>query len=178
MMADRLSIRDAIDRAGPILYKTDWIGCLDLSETNILAKYGPRPHGRPQQSIGECPERHRVALDRAIGKDFRLGVQRATVLDWIYAAGVMSSRNHCDPCALDQKLELSKTEKNPVGAPPVVRHRVIRQMLHDLQSGKLTADELRCMKQETMEQEYKASRKVCKEARIDALADAKVEAIL
>jgi ribosomal protein L21 len=168
----RLTITEAIDQAGPVLFGTDWIGQCDAKEIRLLAKYGPKPYGKPHQSIARCPDGYSVALNRAIGKDQRMLVQRATVFDWIRAARVLFDLNHCDAAALDKKLMQARRQKNPVGAPAVARQRVIRQMLDNLRSGKVSATSLKEMKQEIMEQDYGASRKVCKVARIDALAEA------
>jgi hypothetical protein len=169
---DRLTISEAIDRAGPVLFGTDWIGCCDAKEVRLLGKYGPKPYGKPLQSIAQCPPNARVALDRAIGKDQRMLVQRATVFDWIRVARVLLDLDHCDPNTLDKKLMQARRQKNPVGAPAVVRQRVFRQMLDDLRSGRISAAKLQGLKQETMQQDYGAVRKVCREARAEALAEA------
>lgn len=171
-VADRLSITEAIDRAGPVLFGSDWIDRLNAKETLALEKYGPKPRGQQQQSIAVCPRAERVALDRTIGRDMRLGIQRATVLDWIYAARVMMDRNYCDRFLLDRKLATAKLDENPVGAPPVVRQRVIRQMLDDVRSGRISLAKLKALKQDVMKLDYGASRKVCNQARKDAIAEA------
>jgi len=64
-----------------------------------------------------------------------------------------------------------------VGAPPVVQQRVIRQMLEDLRAGAYSADGLLKMKQESMQEQFGASRKVCKQARAIAIAEAKRQSI-
>jgi hypothetical protein len=175
--ADRLTITQAIDRAGPVLFGTDWIGRCEAKEIRLLAKYGPKPYGKPRQSVAPCPPSFRVAVDRAIGRDQRMLVQRATVFDWIRAARVLFDLDHCDAAALDKKLVRARHQKNAVGAPAVVRQRVLRQMLDDLRSGRISAAKLQGMKQETMEKDYDASRKVCKEARDNALAEAERQKI-
>jgi hypothetical protein len=175
---NRLTITEAIDRAGPVLFGTDWIGQCDAKEIRLLAKYGPKPYGKPHQSIGPCPDDYRVALERVIGKDQRMLVQRATIFYWIRAARVLFDLNHCDATALDKKLMQAQCQKNPVGAPAVVRQRVARQMLDNLRSGKISPASLKEMKQEIMEQDYGASRKVCKVARIDALAEAQRQGLI
>jgi hypothetical protein len=174
----RLTITEAIDQAGPVLFGTDWIGQCDAKEIRLLAKYGPKPYGKPHQSIARCPDGYSVALDRAIGKDQRMLVQRATVFDWIRAARVLFDLYHCDATALDKKLTQARRQKNPVGSPAVVRQRVARQMLENLRSGKVSPVSLKEMKQEIMEQDYGASRKVCKVARIDALAEAQRQGLI
>jgi hypothetical protein len=105
-------------------------------------------------------------------------VQRATVLDWVRAARVMTSQFECDAGTLERKLSNIKSEKNPVGAPPVVRERIKRQMLHDLRSAKFSTAELKKIKQDALHAEYGASRKVCAEARIEALAEAERQGLL
>jgi hypothetical protein len=171
--AIRLTLTKAIDHAGPVLFGADWIDRLKPRDAEILAKFGPKPFGRPNQSIGPCPRHWQVKLDRAIGRDARLVVQRATVLDWIFSARVMTSLNHCDQAALDRVLARYRPAKAGKGAPPRVRYRLITQMLEDIRSGKRTADELNAMKEETIAEVYGASRKACKAARIDALAEEK-----
>jgi hypothetical protein len=171
-MADRLSITDAIDRAGPVLFGGDWIDRLDPSEAEILSKYGPQPRGRPHQSIKPCPERFRVALDRAIGKDHRLGIQRATVLDWIYSARVMIGRNLCEAATLNRKLTSSKRTKPGRGRPAALRQRLIRQMVDDIRNGIISAAALKKLKEEALADRYRASRKACVPARTDALSEA------
>jgi hypothetical protein len=169
----RLTLTEAIDHAGPVLFGADWIDRLKPRDCKILAKYGPKPFGRPNQSIGPCPRQWQVKLDCAIGRDARLVVQRATVLDWIFSARVMTSLNHCDQTALDRVLARYRPAKAGKGAPPRVRYRLITQMLEDIRSGKRTADKLNAMKEEAIAEVYGASRKACKAARIDALAEAR-----
>jgi hypothetical protein len=169
----RISLTEAIDRAGPVLFGADWIDRLKPRDAEILAKFGPKPFGRPNQSIGPCPRKWQVKLDRAIGRDARLVVQRATVLDWIFSARVMTSLNHCDQVALDRVLARYRPAKAGKGAPPRVRHRLINQMLEDIRTGKTTVDALEGLKEEAIADVYGASRKACKAARIDAVAEAK-----
>ena len=108
-----------------------------------------------------------------MGRDARLVVQRATVLDWIFSARVMTTLNHCDQVALDRALARYRPTKAGKGAPPRVRLRLITQMLVDIRSGKRTADALDALKEEALAEVYGASRKACKTARIEALAEAK-----
>jgi hypothetical protein len=169
----RISLTEAIDRAGPVLFGADWIDRLKPSQAEILAKFGPKPYGRPKQSIGPCPRDLQDKLDQAIGRDVRLVVQRATVLDWIFSARVMTTLNHCDQAALDRTLARYRPAKAGKGAPPRVRYQLITRMLEDIRSGKRTADELEALKQEAMAEEYGASRRACKAARIAALDEAK-----
>jgi hypothetical protein len=169
----RLTLTKAIDHAGPVLFGADWIDRLKARDAEILAKFGPKPFGRPHQSIGPCPPEWQVKLDRAMGRDARLVVQRATVLDWIFSARVMTTLNHCDQAALDRALARYRPAKAGKGAPPRVRYRLINQMLEDIRTGKRTADALDALKEEAIAKEYGASRKACKVARIAALAEAK-----
>jgi hypothetical protein len=168
----RLTLSEAIDRAGLVLFGTDWIGQCDAKEIRLLAKYGPKPYGKPQQSIAPCPDPYRVALDRAIGRDQRMLVQRATVFDWIRAARVLLDLNYyCDATALDKKLMQARHQKNPVGAPAVVRERVARQMREALRAGGLSVAQFEKLKQEAMQQQFGAGRKACVAARKDILAE-------
>jgi hypothetical protein len=169
----RISLTEAIDHAGPVLFGADWIDRLKPRDAEILAKFGPKPFGRPNQSIGPCPRQWQVKLDRAMGRDARLVVQRATVLDWIFSARVMTSVNHCDQVALDRALARYRPAKAGKGAPPRVRHRLITQMLEDIHTGRRTADALDSLKEEAIAEVYGASRKACKAARMDALAEAR-----
>lgn len=163
---ERLTLSEAIDQAGPVLYGTDWIGECSRKEIDILKKYGPTPYGQPQQSIGPCPRQSAVALDRAIGRDRRMLVQRATVFDWLRVARVMvDGMMHCDPASLEKQLQKSKRQKNPVGAPAVVRERVVRQMREAVRSGQLSLKELETLKEEALRQQFRASRRVCVAAR-------------
>jgi hypothetical protein len=167
----RLTITEAIDQAGPVLFGTDWIGQCDAKEIRLLAKYGPKPYGKPHQSIARCPDGYSVALDRAIGKDQRMLVQRATVFDWIRAARVLLDLNYCDATALDKKLMQARHQKNPVGAPAVVRERVARQMREALRAGGLSIAQFEKLKHEAMQQQFGASRKACVAARKAVLAE-------
>lgn len=163
--AKRLTLSEAITKAGPALYGPDWIGRCDEKEIAVLKKYGPIPYGQQSQSIAPCPPRIAAALDRAIGKDRRMLLQRASVLDWIRASRVMVDVWHCDPISLEKQLKRSRHQKNPVGAPPVVRERVARQMREAVQAKQLTPNQLRLMKEESMQEQFGATRRVCKEAR-------------
>lgn len=169
----RISLTEAIDHAGPVIFGPDWIDRLKPRDAAILEKFGPKPFGQPKQSIGPCPRQWQVKLDRAIGRDVRLVVQRATVLDWIFSARVMTSPNHCDPAAIDRALSRYRPTKAGVGAPPRVRHRVITSMLHDIHTGKMTLDSLEGLKEEALADMYGASRRTCKEALIFVKAEAK-----
>ncbi len=169
----RISLTEAIDHAGPVLFGADWIDRLKPRDARVLAKFGPRPFGRPNQTIGPCPRQWQVKLDRAMGRDARLVVQRATVLDWIFSARVMTTLNHCDQGALDRALARYRPAKASKGAPPRVRYRLITQMLEDMRSGKRTADALEALKEEAVAEVYGASRKACKAALFDALAEAR-----
>jgi hypothetical protein len=166
-----LTLSQAIDKAGPELYGPDWIGQCDQKEIDVLKKHGPAPYGQQSQSIAPCPPRIATALDRAIGKDRRMLLQRVTVLDWIRAARVMVDAAHCDPISLERQLKRSRLQKSPVGAPPVVRERVARQMRQALQSGQLSLNGLRGLKEEAMQEQFRASRRVCKEAKKVVLAE-------
>lgn len=167
----RLTLSNAIDLAGPALYGADWIGKCDQKEIDILKKYGPVPYGQQTQSIAPCPAALAVALDRAIGKDRRMLLQRTTVLDWIRAARVMVDTMHCDPISLKKQLDRSRHQKNPVGAPATVRERVARQMREAVRSKQLSPERLKKLKQEALEQQFGASRKVCVAARQIVLAE-------
>jgi hypothetical protein len=170
----RLTLTEAIDRAGPVLFGADWIDRLKPKDAKILAEFGPKPFGQPRQSIGPCPREWAVKLDRAMGRDARLVVQRTTVLDWIFSARVMTTLNHCDQAALNRVLERHRPAKaGKGGAPPLVRYRLITQMLEDIHRGKRTADELEALKEETLAELYGASRNACRPARIAALDEAK-----
>jgi hypothetical protein len=108
-----------------------------------------------------------------MGRAARLVVQRATVLDWIFSARVMTSVNHCDQVALDRAIARYRPAKAGKGAPPRVRHRLITQMLEDIRTGRRTADALDALKEEAIAEVYGASRKACKAARMDVLAEAR-----
>jgi hypothetical protein len=73
-----------------VLFAKDWVGKLTDADVRMLAKHGPKPYGQAAatQSIDRCPDQFSRRLDRVIRSDVRLGVQRATVLDWLYAARV------------------------------------------------------------------------------------------
>jgi hypothetical protein len=167
------SITEAIDHAGPVLFGADWIDRLKPQDAKILAEFGPKPFGRPKQTIGPCPRRWQAKLDSALGRDARLVVQRATVLDWIFSARVMRSTSHCDMAALDRALARYRPAKVAQGAPPRLRYRLITQMLDDIRAGKWTVEQLEKMKQEAVAEAYGASRKACNPARIAAIAEAK-----
>lgn len=167
----RMTLPEAIDHAGPVFFGSDWIDRLKPSDCEILAKFGPKPFGGPRQSIKPCPRRWQAKLDRAIGRDMRLVIQRATVLDWIFSARVMTTLNHCDQTALQRAL--GRYRPATVGAPPRVRYQLITRMLEDIRSGKTTAVKLEMLKEEALAEAYGASRKACKAARADALAEAK-----
>jgi hypothetical protein len=167
----RLTLPEAIDHAGPVFFGADWIDRLKPNDAKILAKFGPKPFGGPRQSIKPCPPRWRTKLDHALGRDMRLVIQRATVLDWIFSAHVMTTINHCDQTALQRAL--GRYRPATVGAPPRVRYRLIARMLEDIHSGKTTAVKLEMLKQEALKEAYGASRKACKAARADALAEAR-----
>jgi hypothetical protein len=166
-----LTLPEAIDHAGPVFFGSDWIDRLKPSDAKILAKFGPKPFGQPRQSIKPCPPASRAKLDRALGRDMRLVIQRATVLDWIFSARVMTTASHCDQATLQRAL--GRYRPATVGAPPRVRYRLITQMLDDIRSGKTTAGKLEMLKEEALAEEYGASRKACKAARDDALAEAR-----
>jgi hypothetical protein len=177
-VTDRLTLTQAIDLAGPILFGADWIDRLTVSEAELLTKFGPKPRGQPNQTISPCPRRLKDKLDRVIGRDHRLAVQRATVLDWIYAAGILIGRNYCDISAIKRGLARSRPEKSVRGAPPVVRQKLTRRMLEDIRAGSISGSSLGKLKQEALAEMYSASRKACKEARIDALAEAERQGLV
>ena len=168
-----LTLTEAIDRAGPRLFgKDDWIGELSTSDCDVLSKFGPKPHGQPQQTIGPCPDKWRHRLNRVMGADLRLGIQRATVLDWIFSARVLTSRNKCDRAQLDRAIAKSEPIASNRGAPKSVQLRVIHDMQADLRSGAATRELLAAMKPLAMQMRYRASRKTCLNARQAALSEA------
>jgi hypothetical protein len=48
----RLTLTEAINRAGPVLFGSDWIENLTPAEAKLLSKYGPKPYGKPLRKIG------------------------------------------------------------------------------------------------------------------------------
>jgi hypothetical protein len=167
----RLTLPEAIDHAGPVFFGTDWIDRLKPSDCEILAKYGPKPFGQPRQTIKRCPREWQTKLDRAMGRDMRLVIQRATVLDWIFSARVMTTPHHCDQTTLQRVLGRYRPSK--VGAPTRVRYRLVTRMLADIHSGKTTAAKLEVLKEEALAAAYGASRNACRPARTEALAEAR-----
>jgi hypothetical protein len=101
-----------------------------------------------------------------------MGIQRAAVLNWLLAARVMASRDYCDLAALDRALAASGRTLPAPGRPANARDRVLQKMLEELRAWRLTPAKLSKMKQETLAQDYGASRKVCEVARRMALSEA------
>jgi hypothetical protein len=171
-----LDLSEAIDRAGPVLFGGDWIGSLTEADVAILKKYGPLPHGQARQSIARCPEKWSRRLDRVLGRDVRMVIQRATVLDWIFAAkvgrgGLLTFELRCDPVLLDRLVARARGGRIGRGAPPLAQLRVIRAMLADLHSGATTPERLRREKELALSKLYGASRSACKKARLAALSE-------
>lgn len=169
-----LSISEAIDKAGQVLFGDDWINRLDRTDVKLLERHGPKPPGHSLQSIKRCPPHLSRRLDRVIGRDVRLGIQRATVLDWLFSARVMSSRNNCDPAKLEQVLtHIRKGSERRRRRPPVDRIAVAQKMLAEIRTGAVTIEDLDKMKQQALKDEYGKARKTCVEARKIALAEAR-----
>lgn len=175
-MTDRLSLTQVIDLAGPIIFGSDWIDHLDKEDIRLMEEFLMRPRGQPNQSIKICrQDRKRGKLDRAIGRDHRLGLQRATVLDWVYSARIMIGRNYCDVAAVKRALaeKRSMSAKPARGRPPDVRLILMRKMLENIRTGTISAVALEKLKDESLAAEYGASCRACKAARTHALAEAR-----
>lgn len=95
----------AIDKAGSVLFGDDWIGELTQREIGLLEAYGPLLAKVADGSIAPCPQKHRRALDRAIGRQHRANAQRGTVFDWLQEHGLVTPTSlSCDAGALSRAL--------------------------------------------------------------------------
>jgi hypothetical protein len=102
----------AIGRAGPVLYGDDWIGDLTQNEITLLKAHGPRRERGADGSIAPCPQKHRPALDRALGRELRANAQRGTVVDWLHDHGFIRVTSLvCDAVALSRALGRLRSAK-------------------------------------------------------------------
>jgi hypothetical protein len=177
----RITVTDAIDHAGRVLFGDDWIGSLKPRDLAILQQHGPRRGaGANAQIIDPCsgPESLRRDLDRAIGRHQRSGAQRSTVLEWFYQNRIAfdSAVAHVDAKGL--ALALAAFHAAPPQSVIAVRKRgrpddkkqaVVAAMMATLDSGIVTKSELQAMKPDHMRAKFGASRKTCTEARELAL---------
>jgi hypothetical protein len=165
-------LSDAIHQVGPIMFGDDWIGHLTKTDAKFLTKYGPKPYGAQVQTIEPCAPRLSRRLDRVLGRDRRMLLQRATVLDWILAAKVLTSRDTYDEPKLKAALAKAKPAAQRGGAPQTARAEVVRTMLSDIYSRRLTSDELAAMPPKVLARRYKHHLVTCVKARKMALAEA------
>lgn len=164
-------VTEAIDLAGPALFGADWIDRLTDEDRDFLAK-----HDHASLFIGQYPPDIADRLSRLIGQDFRMGVQRATVLRWLFEKEVISNDLKCAAGALnaaiagEQAKRKSRNEGgapgNKPGRPRNVSERVVFEMLGHLRSG---FDLIGTG--EFLKKRYGASINTCFEARKVALAE-------
>jgi hypothetical protein len=161
----------AIDYAGSKLYGVDWIGSLAEAEAEILARYGPQPYGKPEQSIDRCPPHVARRLDRVIGRDIRMRAQRATVVEWLLRGRVMTSREGYDRAALDRALRKSALPLPKQGRPAIERDRIMQKILAAISARSIDHAELGNLSRKELAARFGTTAKVAAAARKMALPE-------
>jgi hypothetical protein len=191
MLPKPISATAAIERAGPELFGTDWIGRLNDAEMHLLKRYGPQSHettkGGPRcyefpLTVKPCPPTIGAKLDRAMGREVRMNAQRAFVLHWLFSKSLISGNATCSKAELVHALGNQRAQRpgqktknkdggNRQGRPPILIESVAHMMLSHLRSGKLTRESLQGMTGKELEAIFDASRNTCFKARKIALAE-------
>jgi hypothetical protein len=185
-MKQTVSLDEMRQRVARLIFGDDWIGGLTDEQYELLRAHSPKaqPIVRSDGStvhvehVKRCPTRIAEKLDRAIGRQARMGAQYVTVDSWIEDQGLPVAST--DRKKFNEIVRSQAESLRPVpverrrGPPPQILLRVIAAMKGDISGGLLSPHDLDAMPDKELEFRYQAKRERVRAARRAVLAKTEI----
>jgi hypothetical protein len=186
VIRNEITLNEMRERVGQLIFGVDWIGGLTDDQYDLLRAYPliPRDILRTDGStirlehVEPCPAKLAPAIDRARGKQERMGAQYVTVDSWIQDHGLpVDPRRNADRKSFDRLMEVQIEKQKPPeltpnrqrGPRPRILPRIIADMERDLVEGHLTREDLAVLPDKELAARYSAKRERVRTARAKLL---------